>query len=182
MNDCPRQNPAYRLAFYLSLYYSKDHFISECVQSQVEDSLILRKIMSKNSTIYLILSILLFPVSVTAGDVQIVSAEFNKNSNGTWNAHVTLKHSDTGWKHYADNWRIVDSTAHILGDRVLYHPHVNEQPFTRSLSHVEFPKGTRTVYIEAHDKLHGWTKNRLKIDLNKAGKGSLKVEIKTSNL
>jgi len=113
---------------------------------------------------------------VQAGDVEIVSAKLNKNSDDTWNVDVTLKHEDEGWDHYADNWRIVDSKGNILGDRVLYHPHVNEQPFTRSLSNIMISKGVRTVYIEAHDKVHGWTKKRLRIDLNNAVDGVLKVK------
>jgi len=119
--------------------------------------------------------LILLSATVQAGDVQILSAEFNKNRNDTWNVDVTLNHADTGWEHYADNWRIVDLDGNILGDRVLYHPHVNEQPFTRSLSNVTLSKRVRIVYIEAHDKVHGWTKNRLKIDLNKAVDNVLKV-------
>ncbi len=125
----------------------------------------------------IIFLILLFlSISIRAGVVDIVSAKFNKNLNNTWNVDVTLKHKDTGWSHYADNWRVVDADGNILGDRVLYHPHVNEQPFTRSLSNITLPKGTRTVYIEAHDKEHGWAKKMLRIDLNKSAGGILKVE------
>ena len=111
---------------------------------------------------------------VDAADVEIVAAEFNKKGEH-WSAEVTLKHDDKGWDHYADNWRVVDSQGNILGNRVLYHPHVNEQPFTRSLSNITIPKDINRVYIEAHDKVHGWTKKRLKIDLNTAMGGQLKV-------
>ena len=69
----------------------------------------------------------------------------------------------------------VDSQGNILGDRVLYHPHVDEQPFTRSLNNVDIPKGIKSVYIEAHDKVHGWTTNRLKIDLEKSQNGHIRV-------
>ena len=33
-------------------------------------------------------------------------------------------------------------------------PHVNEQPFTRSLSNVVIPVGVKTVIIRAHDSVH----------------------------
>lgn len=102
-----------------------------------------------------------------ANEVEILAADFRPGSDNHWSVNVTLKHGDTGWDHYADNWRVVDVDGKILGDRVLYHPHVNEQPFTRSLNQVKIPKETGFVYIEAHDKLHGWTSKRLKIDLNK---------------
>ena len=111
-----------------------------------------------------------------AGDVKILDAEFHSSGGSRWSVNVTLKHGDTGWDHYADNWRVVDGEGNVLGDRVLYHPHVNEQPFTRSLGDVTVAEGITTVFIEAHDKVHGWTPNRLKVDLNKATGGRLRVE------
>lgn len=111
-----------------------------------------------------------------ADDVKILAADFHSSGDGRWSVNVTLKHGDTGWDHYADNWRVVDGEGNMLGDRVLYHPHVDEQPFTRSLGGVNVPEGITTVYIEAHDKVHGWTPNRLKVDLSKATGGRLRVE------
>ena len=81
---------------------------------------------------------------------------------------MTLRHEDTGWEHYADAWQVVDENGKLLGKRVLYHPHVNEQPFTRSLSGIEIPATTKIVYVEAHDKVHGWSKQRVRIDLDTA--------------
>ena len=111
----------------------------------------------------------------TAGDVKIVAAEFTDKGDSHWSVSVTLKHDDTGWDHYADNWRVVDEEGNILGDRVLHHPHENEQPFTRSLSRVKVLEGVARVFIEAHDKEHGWTEKRLMVDLEKVQEGSLKV-------
>ena len=113
-----------------------------------------------------------------ANDVKILAADFQSNDGNPWSVNVTLQHADTGWDHFADNWRVVDSEGNVLGDRVLYHPHVDEQPFTRGLSDVKVPEGITTVYIEAHDKVHGWTPNRLKVDLNKANGGRLVLEAK----
>jgi hypothetical protein len=79
--------------------------------------------------------------------------------------HVTLKHGDTGWDHYADAWRVVSSDGKELGLRTLYHPHVDEQPFTRSLGNVKIPSQMDTVFVEAHDKVHGWSKQRYKVKL-----------------
>ncbi len=113
-----------------------------------------------------------------AGDVEILAADFHNVGDNRWSVSVTLKHHDTGWDHYADNWRVVDGEGNILGDRVLYHPHVGEQPFTRGLDSVKVPEGVTTVYIEAHDKVHGWSPNRLTVDLGKASGGHLRVEAK----
>lgn len=111
-----------------------------------------------------------------ANEVEILAADFHHNSNGRWTVNVTLKHDDTGWNHYADEWRLVDDKGNVLADRVLFHPHVDEQPFTRGLGGVELPKGIATIYVEAHDKVHGWTSHRLKVDMSKSNHGELRVK------
>lgn len=78
-------------------------------------------------------------------------------TGATWRFDVTIRHPDTGWDHYADGWRVLDMAGNELGLRVLYHPHVDEQPFTRSLSGVAIPEGTRQVRIQARDTLDGWS-------------------------
>ena len=128
-----------------------------------------------------ILLTLLAGNTALAGEVTIVDAEFTHTSGQQWSVSVTLEHADSGWDHYADNWRVVDGEGNVLGDRVLYHPHVDEQPFTRSLSGVEIPEGTTEVFVIAHDKVHGWTESRLLIDLGEAVDGVLKVTSETLN-
>jgi len=114
--------------------------------------------------------------TATAGDVEIVAANLRSHSTNHWSVNVTLLHEDAGWDHYADNWRMVDSEGDTLGERVLFHPHVNEKPFSRGLSDIEIPADTTTVYIEAHDKVHGWTPKRLKVDISHASSGRLTVK------
>ena len=65
----------------------------------------------------------------------------------------------------------------ILGERQLAHPHLNEQPFTRGLANIKIPENNTVLYIEAHDKLHGWSAQSLKIDLEKVAGGHLRVEM-----
>jgi len=117
----------------------------------------------------------LFINSAQSNQVDIIAAEFHNNQATSWSVSVTLKHADKGWDHYADGWRIVTDKGQQLGKRVLYHPHVTEQPFTRSLGGVVIPEGITTIFIEAHDKVHGWSDTRLKVDLTKAKNGRLKV-------
>lgn len=121
--------------------------------------------MSKRFGLVLLLSSLLTQIA-SANQVEIVHVMLEPNANH-WTFHVTLKHRDTGWEHYADDWRIVDGKGQVLGDRKLWHPHVGEQPFMRSLADVLIPKGTKIIYIEAHDKVHGWSKQRVRIDMQK---------------
>lgn len=70
---------------------------------------------------------------------------------------VTLSHPDTGWDHYADGWEVLDADGNSLGVRVLAHPHVTEQPFTRSLSGVQVPDGATVVYVRARCNVDGWS-------------------------
>lgn len=93
-------------------------------------------------------------------DVQIRATGTNK-----YTFSVTIRHPDTGWDHYADGWRVLDMDGNELGMRVLYHPHVNEQPFTRSLSAVEIPTGTRQVQVQARDLPAGWNEETTIVDL-----------------
>jgi hypothetical protein len=74
----------------------------------------------------------------------------------TWRISVTLRHDDTGREDYADGWRVLAPDGTILGTRVLHHPHVAEQPFTRALSGVAIPAGLAAVEIEARTSASGW--------------------------
>ena len=108
----------------------------------------------------------LFVGQTFAGEVEIVKTRFESRT-GSWYVNTTLRHGDTGWSHYADAWRVVTEQGEDLGTRTLFHPHEQEQPFTRSHT-VHIPKGINIVYVEAHDKVHGWSKKRVKVDLRKA--------------
>lgn len=68
---------------------------------------------------------------------------------------VTIRHDDTGWDHYANRYEICDLEGHVLATRVLRHPHVDEQPFTRGIGNVRIPSAVREVEIRAGDLVHG---------------------------
>jgi hypothetical protein len=116
------------------------------------------------------------PLSALAGDVSILGATFQASGEGRWNVSATLRHADSGWDHYADAWRVSASDGVVFGTRTLLHPHETEQPFTRSLSAVMIPKTVTEVFVEAHDKVHGWAKLRLRVDLATARDGIVKAK------
>ena len=103
-----------------------------------------------------------------ANEAKVEFAEFVRQGAESWSVSVTLRHADTGWEHYADAWRVLGPDDKELGRRVLYHPHETEQPFTRSLSGLKIPATVTTVWVEAHDKVHGWNAKRLRVDLTAA--------------
>ena len=96
----------------------------------------------------LIISVLLAQ-SVIASDPEIVEAKAEMTPAQKYNISVTVKHEDTGWDHYANSWRVYSSEGELLGERVLHHPHVKEQPFTRSLLGVQIPAEVSEIVIKA---------------------------------
>ena len=114
---------------------------------------------------YVVALILLNMVFAIAGanEVNIVNVKVQCRVDCTFS--VTLEHADTGWEHYANQWDVVTLDGKLLKSRVLYHPHVDEQPFTRSLSGVSIPKEIKQVKIRAKDLKHGYSKQEFLVDL-----------------
>jgi len=83
----------------------------------------------------------------------------------TWRFAVTLVHGDTGWDDYADGWRVELSDGTVLATRVLFHPHVDEQPFTRSQSGVRVPPSKQTVFVRASTNADGWADDAIRVEL-----------------
>ena len=112
----------------------------------------------------LMATLLLFFSTAHAGQARIIDVKVT-GSQGIYTFAVTLQHADTGWDHYADGWEVISPAGDVLGKRVLAHPHVREQPFTRSLSGVNIPQDVRTVSIRAHDSVHGYNKEVFVVEL-----------------
>lgn len=94
---------------------------------------------------------LLIPASLAADEPAVLDATARANADGTYAFNVTVSHRDEGWSHYADKWEVLGGPDNrVLGTRTLYHPHVDEQPFTRSLGRVEIPIGVTEVTIRAY--------------------------------
>lgn len=101
--------------------------------------------------------------ALQAGQTNIVTVKVECAQ--TCSFAVTLEHADDGWDHYANQWDVVTLDGKVLKSRVLYHPHENEQPFTRSLFGVSIPEGVKQVKIRAKDTVHGYAKQEYKVDL-----------------
>jgi hypothetical protein len=104
--------------------------------------------------IFLVLCLFLYLSTSYAGEADVIKVEAKKLNKNTYHFSVTVYHKDTGWKHYVNKWDIIEKDGTIFETRILHHPHVNEQPFTRSLSGVVIPVRVKTVIIRAHDSVH----------------------------
>ena len=102
-------------------------------------------------------------LSAKAGEADVTGVEVSGSGN-EFRFSVTVKHADTGWDHYADAWEVVGPDGTIYGKRVLLHPHVDEQPFTRSGS-ATVPEGISQVTVRAHDSVHGYGGREMQVDL-----------------
>ena len=95
--------------------------------------------------------------AATAGPADVESVVVRAAADGTYTFIVSVRHTDEGWDHYADRWEILTADGRVLGERILYHPHVNEQPFTRQVRGITIPGEISSVVIRAHDSVHGFT-------------------------
>ncbi len=103
-------------------------------------------------------------VPVLAGEADVTGVEVTPTGGGTFRFDVTVRHADRGWDHYADKWDVLAPDGTALGTRVLYHPHVDEQPFTRSHT-VTVPAGIDRVTVRAHDKVDGYGGAEMTVEL-----------------
>lgn len=120
--------------------------------------------------------------SGNAANADVVFVRAEQSQDGTWTFAVTVRHPDTGWEDYADGWDVVLPDGTVLKrsredpfTRLLTHPHVDEQPFTRSQSGLEIPEGVGTVTVRAHDLVDGYGGRMVTVDLTRAQGESFEV-------
>ncbi len=97
---------------------------------------------------------------------QVESVRMVYRTDGRWDVHVAVLHNDEGWDHYANIWQVVDSTTDkVIGERILAHPHDNEQPFTRSLTGLVIPGDVREVRIRSRCNLHDYGGREIAVEI-----------------
>ncbi len=107
-------------------------------------------------TAALALSLVLLARASQAGMADVLAVRVEREPAGTLRLEVTVRHADENWLHYADRWEVLTPAGAIVAVRPLLHPHLHEQPFTRSLGAVEVPSGIHTLIVRAHDTLHDY--------------------------
>ena len=112
------------------------------------------------------------PITQTGANADVEYVRAIEAADGSWTFHVTVRHPDTGWEDYADGWDVLTPDGVVLKPdpdspftRLLVHPHVDEQPFTRSQSGIVIPPGVDKVRVRAHDLLDGFGGREVLVDL-----------------
>ena len=114
----------------------------------------------------------LTPTSSGEGNAGVTYVKAVQAADGTWTFSVTVSHPDTGWEDYADGWDVLTPDGTVLKPdpdspftRLLLHPHVDEQPFTRSQTGIVIPSGVMQVRVRAHDLVDGYGGREVVVDL-----------------
>lgn len=121
--------------------------------------------MMKVPVSFFLLSVLISPMTLQAGQADITHVEVKALSNGLYQFDVTVAHLDEGWEHYVDKWDVVAPDGAILASRSLVSPTENTPTITRSLVGVRVPDGIKGVTLRAHDTLHGDSGKSIYVDL-----------------
>ena len=114
-------------------------------------------------TLYLLLAL---PSLLIANEADVIAAEAENIGGDFYRVTVTVSHQDKDWEHYVKGWEVLDMEGKVIGIHRLRHPHVNEQPFTRSAT-VIIPAHLDKVMIRAYDSVHGTGGQELMLYINK---------------
>lgn len=106
------------------------------------------------------------PDDAAAGAADVTAAQARKVGN-VYNFEVTVRSEDAGWHDYADRIEVLAPDGTVLGTRVLVHPHIGEQPFTRDVYGVRIPAGIDRVILRAHHSRKGYDGTTMTIELQR---------------
>jgi len=97
------------------------------------------------------------PTADLSGDecADVVAVDVRPDGAG-FTFDVTVASTETGWDKYADAWVVKTQDGVVLDERILTHPHVEEQPFTRSQSGIVIPDDVTRVVVAARDSVLGF--------------------------
>jgi hypothetical protein len=87
---------------------------------------------------------------------DVVSVRVSARGADRFDFDATISSPYDTPQRYADAFRAMSKDGTVFGERILFHDHAGEQPFTRDLYSVTIPNTTREVVIQARDKRYGY--------------------------
>ncbi len=113
-----------------------------------------------------LLSLLVLPIISLAGEADVLSVKVSNLGGNFYRFDVTVQHTDEDWNHFAKAYEVLAVDGTLLGSRILRHPHINEQPFTRSLT-ITIPEQYHRVTIRAYDLVHEYGGKEFTLNINR---------------
>lgn len=96
---------------------------------------------------------------------DVIAAKIQPRGADTFDFDVTVSSPYDTPQRYADAFRVVGPKGVVLGERILFHDHAGEQPFTRDLYGVKIPRDVRRVVVQARDQRHGYGGKSIEVPL-----------------
>lgn len=87
---------------------------------------------------------------------DVVAVKVTPRGANRFDFDVTISSRYDTPKRYADAFRVMDADGKVYGERILWHDHAGEQPFTRDLYGVMIPPQTRKVVVQGRDQKFGY--------------------------
>jgi hypothetical protein len=106
-------------------------------------------------------ALMISSLAATAGAAEqkypdVVAAIAQARGAERFDFDVTVSSPYDTPQRYADAFRVVGLDGTVYGERILFHDHADEQPFTRDLYGVRIPAGVRSVVVEGRDRRYGY--------------------------
>jgi len=122
-------------------------------------------------------------ISMNSANADVTFVKAVQSESGFWTFYVTVSHPDTGWEDYVNGWDVVTEDRTVLKSnpdstftRLLLHPHVDEQPFTRSQGNILIPDGVTIVTARANDLVDGFGGQEISVDLTVSSGNNFEVQ------
>ena len=87
---------------------------------------------------------------------DVVNVAARAHGENSFDFDVTISSPYDTAERYADAFRVMGTDGKSYGERILFHDHADEQPFTRDLYNVAIPRGVQKVIVQARDKKYGY--------------------------
>lgn len=96
---------------------------------------------------------------------DVLSAKVTPRGSDVFDFDVTLSSPYDTPQRYADAFRVMAGDGTVYGERILWHDHADEQPFTRDLHGVRIPSGQKSVVVQGRDKANGYGGKTIEVAL-----------------
>lgn len=87
---------------------------------------------------------------------DVIAVKVRNAGASAFDFDVTVSSPYDTPQRYADAFRVMAKDGSVFGERILFHDHATEQPFTRDLYGVKIPSAIKLVVVQARDKRFGY--------------------------